>query len=32
MSMKIPVTVKYHVTKEIFALDPVEMNKGGSDL
>ena len=30
--MKIPVTVNYQGPKAPFALDPVEMYKGGSDL
>ena len=28
MGTNIPVTVKYHVQKSIFALDPVKMNRG----
>ena len=32
MSSKIPVTVKFHGPKEPFALDPVELNKGGYNL
>ena len=30
--MRRPGTVKYHIPKATFALDPVEMNKGDSDL
>ena len=32
MITKIPGTVKYYGPKATFSLDPVEMNKGDSDL